>query len=252
MAEHKQTDHSHCSNAWRDWLATLGGYLHQELGLLLALLIAVGGVWVFLEIADEVVEGERQVWDSWVIASMREQGEPSDPIGPPELEQVAIDITALGGWAVLTLLTLLVVGLLLLIKRYGRALMVLFAVLGGVGLSQGLKSAFDRPRPDVVPHLAEVSTASFPSGHSMLSAAVYLTLGALLAQMVHRRRLKLYYLGSALFLTGLVGLTRVFLGVHYPSDVIAGWTLGLAWAAFVWVAASLYNRWRKRHRLRAV
>jgi undecaprenyl-diphosphatase len=93
-----------------------------------------------------------------------------------------------------------------------------------------LKNWFDRPRPTVVPHLSIVSTSSFPSGHSTLAATIYLTLGALLGRFVRERRLRAYFLIVALVLSLLVGVSRVYMGVHYPTDVFAGWTAGLAWA----------------------
>ena len=83
---------------------------------------------------------------------------------------------------------------------------------------------------------------SFPSVHSLMSAVVYLTLGALLARMVARRRLKFYVLTLAVTLTGLVGISRVYLGVHYPSDVLAGWCVGLSWASLCWLVGRKLQR----------
>jgi undecaprenyl-diphosphatase len=110
------------------------------------------------------------------------------------------------------------------------ALFVLGSVAGGVLISQAMKWAYARPRPDLVPHGTEVFTASFPSGHSMMSAVVYLTLGALLARTQSERRVKTYVLAVAVLLTVLVGASRVYLGVHWPTDVLAGWALGGMWA----------------------
>jgi undecaprenyl-diphosphatase len=107
---------------------------------------------------------------------------------------------------------------------------VLVSVVGGVLISQTMKWAFARPRPDLVPHGAEVFTASFPSGHSMMSAVVYLTLGALLARTQADPAVKTYVLVMAVVLTVLVGASRVYLGVHWPTDVLAGWALGGVWA----------------------
>jgi undecaprenyl-diphosphatase len=109
-------------------------------------------------------------------------------------------------------------------------------VLGGVLISQTMKWAYARPRPELVPHGAEVFTASFPSGHSMMSAVVYLTLGALLARTQAARDAKAYILAVGVVLTVLVGVSRVYLGVHWPTDVLAGWVLGGLWAMLCWLA----------------
>jgi undecaprenyl-diphosphatase len=210
----------------RDSTAWTGDGL-RLLGLLLAL---VGCCLGFVLLADEVSEQETQSFDEAVVRAMRRADNPEVPIGPLWLRNAARDVTALGGGTVLTLVTLAVCGFLLLVRRFRSMVLVLIATVGGAVLNFVLKEAFARPRPSVVPHLTEVSSESFPSGHAMLSAIVYLTLGALLAQLTERRRLKLYVLGVALLLTFLVGLTRVFLGVHYLTDVFGGWMAGLAWA----------------------
>jgi undecaprenyl-diphosphatase len=148
-----------------------------------------------------------------------------------------MDITALGGVTILALVTLLAAGYLLLMRRYGATVLVMVASLGGGVLSEGLKRVFARARPDIVPHLVTVESLSFPSGHSMAAAVIYLTLGALLARFTARRRVRVYILGISLGLTFLIGITRVYLGVHYPTDVLAGWAAGLAWALVCWLVA---------------
>jgi undecaprenyl-diphosphatase len=153
------------------------------------------------------------------------------------LELAMRDITALGGTSVLTLLTLGVVGFLHLSGKRGAALFVAAAIMGAVALSFTIKAGIERPRPDLVPHGTAVFTASFPSGHATGSAATYLTLGALLARFQPRRRVKLFLIGSGVFLTVLIGLSRIYLGVHWPSDVLAGWTLGASWALLCWLVA---------------
>jgi undecaprenyl-diphosphatase len=145
-------------------------------------------------------------------------------------------VTALGSFAFLGLLTAAVAGYLLLVRQRALAVLIVAAAFGGMLLSTLLKLGFDRPRPDV-PHLARVFTASFPSGHATLSAVVFLTLGALLARAERKRRVKTYFVALAIFLTVAVGVSRVYLGVHYPSDVLAGWCLGTAWATLCWTAA---------------
>lgn len=214
----------------------------HELGLLLSVVSVAGLLWAFIGIAEEVAEGGTHAFDRAVLLALRTAGDPADPVGPPWLENVARDVTALGGNAVLTLITVAVVGYLLMLRLRGAALLVLASVGGGTLAGTLLKLGFDRARPDLVPHGDVVYTASFPSGHAMLSAVVYLTLGALLARVQPRRRLKAYVLVLALMLTGLVGCSRVYLGVHWPTDVLAGWTVGAAWAAVCWMIAERLQR----------
>ena len=223
------------------WPAKLLNLLRQNRRWDLALLLIVAGmtisVWVFAEVADEVLEGGLQVREEQFMRSLRSTEDAEVPIGPKWLQQVAHDVTALGGIAVLSLVTLLVLGYLVMQRMVHAAWLVVVATGGGLFLTLLLKQYFGRERPGVVPHLTEVLTASFPSGHSMLSSVVYLTLGALLARAVSRRALKVYFLVAALFLSFIIGLSRVFLGVHYPSDVLAGWAGGTAWALLCWTVA---------------
>ncbi len=205
----------------------------RELVVLLSLLVIVGGTWSYVELAGSVVDRETQKFDEWIIKSMRQEN--GSPIGPAWLTEMGRDITALGGWAVLVLVTITVAGFLGLSRKKGAMWTLLIAAISGVLATHLLKNLVDRPRPDVVEHLSYVSTSSFPSGHSMMSAVVYLTLGTLLAGVFPRRKQKLYILTAALFLTGLVGVSRVFMGVHYPTDVLAGWTAGLVWATLCWL-----------------
>ncbi len=204
---------------------------------ILAAIAAASSVLLFLELAEEVVEGETRSVDRTILLAFRVDGTPDDPLGPRWLEEFARDVTALGSIGVLTMLTVATVGFLLLARRWQAALFVAAATGGGMLASTLLKLLFERERPDIVPHAAYVATASFPSGHAMLSAAVYLTLGALIARLVRDRRLKAYVLLSAAFLAVAIGVTRVYLGVHWPSDVLAGWAAGAFWALACWLAA---------------
>lgn len=228
-------------------LPLLGGRLRawfaqRDLLLLTGALVLVGLGWIFVEIADEVAEGETQDLDDRILMALRSADDPADPVGPHWLEEIGRDTTALGGVLVLSLVTAAVVGFLLIQRKHHAALFLTLATGGALAVSLLLKSSFDRPRPDLVPHLSHVMTSSFPSGHSMLSAAVYLTLGAMLARMSPQKRLKLYFLGLAMLFTLLVGVSRVYMGVHYPTDVLAGWTIGLAWALACWLAARRLQR----------
>jgi len=195
----------------------------------------------FIEIADEVGEGEARWFDESLLLALL-TSDPADPIGPRWFETAIMDITALGGFAVLALVTLLAVGYLLAINRWGGALMLLAATLGGTAISEGLKMGFNRPRPDLVAHVVETTSMSFPSGHAMLSAVTYLTIGALIAHTQESRQLRGYVLGAAILLTLLIGASRVYLGVHWPTDVLAGWCLGAAWALVCWTAVTWLTR----------
>ena len=189
-------------------------------------------------LADEVNEGDTLVFDKAVLMLFRDPSAPATPLGPSWLVEAARDITALGSVSVLTILVVAVTLHLLLTGIWRTALLVLVSVVGGTIISSVLKALFDRPRPDLT-GAVEVFTASFPSGHATLSAVVYLTIGVLLAQRETRWPPRILYLAGAAFLTGIVGLSRVYLGVHYPTDVIAGWSLGTAWALLCLIAAQL-------------
>ncbi len=206
----------------------------HEFMVLLAVLIVVAGTWGFIALADVVLKGRTRSFDEAMLRALRRPDDPATPIGPDWMFEVGRDVTALGGATVLVLATLAVAGFLLLGRKYAAMVFVLAAVASGLVLSSLLKACFARPRPEIVPHLSHVYTSSFPSGHSMMSAIVYLTLGTLLARMVTRRPLKVYFLAVALILTALIGCSRVYMGVHYPTDVLAGWTAGLVWATLCW------------------
>jgi undecaprenyl-diphosphatase len=215
---------------------------NAELGTLLIFGLVVSGVWAFAQLAEEVSEGDTQSLDEHLLLLLRTPADPATPIGPTWVQELMRDLTALGGTAILTLTTFAVAGFFLLRGKRGTMLYLLVAVGGGLLLSTLAKEFFARPRPDLVPHGSFVHTASFPSGHSMLSAVTYLTLGVLVARALPQRRLKIYVLTLAGLVTVLVGVSRVYLGVHWPSDVLAGWLAGLAWACLCMLGA----RWLAR------
>jgi undecaprenyl-diphosphatase len=226
-------------SSWRDRLRRAGW---KEFVLLLSAATLFGSLVLFAEVTDLVMEGELHDTERQWMRSLRLPDDPAQPIGPRWLQHVGLDVSALGGAAVLTLMTVLVIGFLLLQGRYHAMVFLLVAALGGMMLNKALKTYFGRERPDIVPHLSEVSSASYPSGHSMISSIIYLTLGVMLARSVKSRRLRIYFVSAALGLTFLIGLSRIYLGVHYPTDVVAGWAAGTAYA----IVCALVSYWLQR------
>ena len=212
----------------------------------LAFLAAAAAFLAFTELADDVLEGENHQIDTTILLMMR-SADLADPIGPPWAEEMMRDITALGGVAVLTLVTIFSAIYLFLRRRKDLVLYLAAAAVTGTVLSNLLKAGFSRPRPDIVPHEIVVYTASFPSGHSLVAAVIYLTLGVILAEAQARYRIKIYILTVAVVVTLLIGISRIYLGVHWPSDVLAGWLAGTAWAFMLWITAHFYmNKYRGR------
>jgi undecaprenyl-diphosphatase len=213
-----------------------------EIGGLLLLCLIVASVWGLAELTDEVLEGATRSLDRDILLALRTPGDLSDPVGSPYVEEMARDLTALGGTVVITGATLLAAGFFLMRGSLGSMFYLLVATGGGIAISSIGKEFFDRPRPDLVPHGSLVYTASFPSGHSMMAAVAYLTLGVLIARVLPQRRQKVYVLSIAVILTLLVGVSRVYLGVHWPTDVAAGWLAGAAWAVLCVLVARFLSR----------
>jgi undecaprenyl-diphosphatase len=192
----------------------------------------------FFSLSRAVTRGRTAEIDQRILLAMRTADDPSDPVGPRWFEELCRDATALGGVGVLVLLIGSVTAFFWLSDMHHAAVYVGAACLSAVLLNVGLKQAFDRPRPDLAPRRMHTYTSSFPSGHSSGAAAVYLTLGLVASQFVARRRLKALFLGVAVLVTGAVGASRVYLGVHWPTDVLGGWCVGAAWALVCWCVAS--------------
>lgn len=205
-----------------------GGWLEGRFLVVLAGILLL--VFAFVKIADEVTEGASRDFDHAAIEFFRQPGPSHVPVGAPWLPEIARDITALGSASVLTLLTVLVAIALLLRGRRRLVLLLIASSLAATALSSGMKHLFGRERPEAAYQLMPVSSLSFPSGHSTLSAAVYLLLGLMLATASTSYRAKVYFIAAGAFIPLLVGLTRVYLGAHFPTDVAAGWCVGIAWA----------------------
>ena len=228
-------------NRFRRTLAPFRRSPRDELRVLVVLFVVAAALFAAAELADEITGDAREV-DTAVLLAFRNPADLADPIGPPWLEAAFRDITSLGGTVVLTFITIIVSGYLLMDGKRATALLVIAAIGGGYLVSNLLKLGFGRPRPELVAHLVDVRSLSFPSGHAMLSATTYLTLGALLARVHSRRRIKAYLLAVAVGTTLLVGVSRVYLGVHWPTDVLAGWCAGAAWAMLCWRVALWLQR----------
>lgn len=211
--------------------------LLREFRMLGVFFILAFSLFIFYQAADEVSEGEYQDLETRMLYSFRDPADLSKPLGPEWLSIAMRDITALGGEAILALVTVFIIGFLYMKGDKRSVYYIIAATVGGALIGLSLKAFFFRERPDITLHMMPVTSKSFPSGHSMMSAAVYLSLAALLARVQKGYKLRIYIIGGALLLSFLIGISRIYLGVHYPSDVLAGWSAGLAWAVICWITA---------------
>ena len=231
----------------RSFLIRVLTVARTEIAALAALFVVAGGVLTFVELADDMTEADGQAFDQHVLALMRPYADdPGRPWGPWWLKEAAADITALGGISVLGLFALIVIVFLVAQRKWLSAVLLPLGLAGGVALSEGLKAVFERERPPVAVQAVETINASFPSGHALLSTVFYLTVAVMLTRAFPQKRLKALVLGVGVLLALLVGVTRIYLGAHWASDVIAGWAVGAAWAMVLWLAAYAVERFQKR------
>jgi len=219
----------------------IADYSSREIRILLNLLSLVTALLVFTYVAKEVVSGESKGFDEMTLNYLRHDGKIMED-EQTWLTGMMIDITALGGTTIIFMITAAVVFYLLIQKQYEFMWLILIATIGGAILSFGLKELFARERPPLIYHLLTVKSLSFPSGHAMMSSVVYLTQGALLAKVQSNKNLRVYILLVAIILVFLIGISRIYFGVHYPTDVLAGWSVGLAWASFCWLAVKYLQK----------
>lgn len=205
-----------------------------ELKPLLVVAGLAGVVLAFAVFADAVMDGDTHRFDTWLLQALRESSDPANPIGPRWFEELVRDITALGSTVVLTFAVAAVAGYLWIKDRPQKAVFLIASVALGALVNRVLKFGFARPRPDVVEHGAYVSTESFPSGHSANSAIVYLLLGMMLARVETSYPAKVFIFAMCALITLAVGLSRIYLGVHWPTDVLAGWAVGSCWVLLCW------------------
>jgi undecaprenyl-diphosphatase len=209
---------------------------------LLLVVATAAALWAFFNVAGEVSEGETLAIDRHILLALRNPADLSDPIGSRSFEEAMRDVTALGGVTVITLVTVMGVLAFLFHRRWRHAAILAGTVLLADVSSETLKVLYHRPRPDLVPHGSYVYSASFPSGHSTLSAAMYLTLAMLVASLEPHRGSKVMAFSLAALLILGIGFSRVYLGVHWPSDVLGGWALGGVWALAGWLALLRFGR----------
>lgn len=220
-------------------MRTLFAKHRAESRILLVFLVVAGGLLLLGKAAAEVIEGDTLGFDRAVLLFLRQTGDPTTPVGPAWLRQVMIDVTALGSLAVLTIVTTFAAGYLIAARKPALAGFMVGSVVGGALISTLLKALYARTRPDLVAHLVGTDSASFPSGHAMNSAVTYLTLAVLLSRAEKSVAVRRFLISMAIALTLTIGFSRLYLGVHWPTDVAAGWIVGGLWAA----ACSL---WAKR------
>lgn len=215
-----------------------GYYAAAALAAATLLLVGLGAL---------VARGQPFAFDRAIMLAMRESQDMRIPEGPMWLKQAMLDVTALGGETVLVVAVLATTGFLALGRRWLTLGLVLGGTISGSLLVAMFKDMVGRARPVLIDHLVDVWSASFPSGHAANSAIVYLTIALIVMQIVERRAARLYLVAVAALLVGAIGVSRVYLGVHFPSDVIAGWSFGTLWAlGWWWIGA-----WARVRRARA-
>jgi undecaprenyl-diphosphatase len=198
------------------------------------LVIMVLGIGVFLlafrEIGEAVGAGDARAFDHAIYQALRPPASAEKSLSVIWTNIAAADFSAMGSVSVLAFIVVMVCGLFLCLRRRAEAAVLLVASGGGLALTNFLKDIFHQDRPPLTPEMAAGLNASFPSGHAMLSATVYLTLGALIGHFAERRLIRLYVLGVAILLTLMIGFSRIYLGLHWTTDVLGGWCVGAAWA----------------------
>ena len=210
--------------------ARLPQWLPTEFRVLAIWGIVIACLLAFAQITDAAFADDNHAFDHNILLWLRQADDLQTPRGALWIKSVLLNFTALGSAPVLIFLTLATVIYLVIARKHFTAVFLAAAIVSGTILNAVLKHLFQRARPDVVPYLTEFSNFSFPSGHTIMSAIVYLTIGILLARTNTRRAMKIYIMALAIGLTLIVGISRIYLGVHWPTDVLAGWCLGIAWA----------------------
>lgn len=204
-----------------------------EFRLIVVWIAAVGAVWSFFGLASEWREGELVGFDNWILNALRQPGHPHEPVGPAWLAEMMRDLSGAGSVTMLTLVTLAAFIVLMAYERRREAMTFAAGVLMATISSDIFKAFYSRPRPAYAIYSILPTSHSFPSGHSTSSTATYFLLAIVIARLEARFSVKVLAFGFAALLSILIGISRVYLGVHWPSDVLAGWCLGAGWALIV-------------------
>ncbi|MBI1686424.1 phosphatase PAP2 family protein [Caulobacter hibisci] len=191
---------------------------------------------IFQDVADDQNEADGQTSDWKILKALRARGDPANPIGPKWVKESLTETSALGGVTVLAGITAVTAGGLAISGKRREALLTVGVFTGALVLSEGLKNLFKRSRPPAEYRAAEAVNESFPSGHALLSAATFISLGILFAQGARSTALRTFGLTVGAATAAAVGFSRIFLGVHWTNDVLGGWAAGSAWAATCWLA----------------
>lgn len=206
------------------------------------LVVAVGDVPVIGASPGGASQAAPRSFDERVLLNFRDSDDLARPVGPDWLPNVVRDCTSLGSWIVLSTVTISFTVYFVLTRRYAYGAMLLTAVGSGLFIGKLIKNWVERPRPQLVPHGDVVSGESFPSNHALMSTIVYLLLAVLLQRDLPARRVRVLVFLVAALVPLVVGMTRVYLGVHWPTDVVAGWTIGLVWVGLFSVLARVAHR----------
>lgn len=207
-----------------------------ELRALILITIVVAAAWGAVEVADLLRDGNRSL-DEAMLSVFRSSSDRTNPIGSRGVEDISRNVSSLGSNAVLIFVCLIVLAYLLAQGSKKASALVVASIVGSLGISFVLKLFFNRPRPDLFVESVHVTTSAFPSGHAMVSMSVYLLFAALLARLDSRGWVKIFFLASAVIINLVIGITRLHLGTHWPTDVLSGWAIGAAWTTLCWLTA---------------
>lgn len=188
-----------------------------------------------------ISNGSTESIDTWLLRLNRDGGPEFHPAGSIKQQSVMRDITALGSGVILTGFTFLVMLFHFLRREWRTGWFIGLTILFGWFAMEGLKLMYNRERPTAVPHMMTEKSLSLPSGHAMMSTVVFFMLASVYAARINQRGLQIFVYAVAVMLTVLIGYSRVYLGVHHPSDVLAGWLLGLLWVQLAWCVCRYFR-----------